>query len=216
MAIAIYSMAISTIHKKIIFPTWHVTIPWTLVPILGVATGMLLVFRTNTAYDRYWEARKLWSSMTTAIRNLTRNIWVGIKEPEDDSSGPSKVLVEKVSALNILSAFGYATRNYLRGEYSYEDADLKGLLRHIPKIYNIECPCRKKNNPAVGAGGGFNSLLCKRCYTTKTYTFMAYEEETPTNIPMELSYLLASYIKTSNARGLIDPSLLAPLNNGAN
>ncbi|MEO6719597.1 MAG: bestrophin family ion channel [Ferruginibacter sp.] len=31
--------------------------------LLGFAISMLLVFRTNTAYDRWWEARKLWGSL---------------------------------------------------------------------------------------------------------------------------------------------------------
>ena len=31
-----------------------------LIIVLGVVLSLLLVFRTNTAYDRYWEARKIW------------------------------------------------------------------------------------------------------------------------------------------------------------
>lgn len=158
--------------------------------------------------------------MTTAIRNLTRNIWVGVKEPEGETS---KILVEKISALNILAAFSYATRNYLRGEYSYEDADLKYLLRHIPKFYNIDCKCtrkrrRSKKDSIISEDleGIGCSMWCRTCYSTKKYKFTAYDEETPTNIPVELSYLLGAYIKTSNQQNLVDPSLLAALNNALN
>jgi putative membrane protein len=28
--------------------------------LLGIVLGLLLVFRTNTAYERWWEGRKLW------------------------------------------------------------------------------------------------------------------------------------------------------------
>jgi len=38
--------------------------------LLGFAISMLLVFRTNTAYDRWWEGRKLWGSLTNNSRNL--------------------------------------------------------------------------------------------------------------------------------------------------
>src|SRR4051794_25019048 len=38
--------------------------------LLGFAISMLLVFRTNTAYDRWWEGRKLWGSLTNSSRNL--------------------------------------------------------------------------------------------------------------------------------------------------
>jgi putative membrane protein len=38
--------------------------------LLGFAISMLLVFRTNSAYDRWWEGRKLWGSLVNNSRNL--------------------------------------------------------------------------------------------------------------------------------------------------
>jgi putative membrane protein len=38
--------------------------------LLGFAISMLLVFRTNTAYDRWWEGRKLWGDLVNKSRNL--------------------------------------------------------------------------------------------------------------------------------------------------
>jgi putative membrane protein len=38
--------------------------------LLGFAISMLLVFRTNTAYERWWEGRKLWGSLINNSRNL--------------------------------------------------------------------------------------------------------------------------------------------------
>lgn len=38
--------------------------------LLGVVIGLLLVFRTNTAYDRWWEGRKLWGSLVNVSRNM--------------------------------------------------------------------------------------------------------------------------------------------------
>ena len=38
--------------------------------LLGFAISMLLVFRTNTAYDRWWEGRKLWGALVNTSRNL--------------------------------------------------------------------------------------------------------------------------------------------------
>lgn len=39
--------------------------------IIGGVLGFLLVFRTNTSYDRYWEGRKLWGEITNQTRNIT-------------------------------------------------------------------------------------------------------------------------------------------------
>ncbi|HYF30458.1 MAG TPA: bestrophin family protein [Chitinophagaceae bacterium] len=38
--------------------------------LLGFVLSLLLVFRTNTAYDRWWEGRKLWGSLVNTSRNL--------------------------------------------------------------------------------------------------------------------------------------------------
>lgn len=39
---------------------------------VGTALGLLLVFRTNQSYDRWWEGRKLWGAMVNTCRNLAR------------------------------------------------------------------------------------------------------------------------------------------------
>lgn len=50
--------------------------------LLGFALSMLLVFRTNTAYDRWWEGRKLWGSLVNVSRNMALRIGVYLR-PED-------------------------------------------------------------------------------------------------------------------------------------
>lgn len=46
--------------------------------LIGVALGLLLVFRTNASYDRYWEGRRLLGAMVNRTRDLARQIacWV--------------------------------------------------------------------------------------------------------------------------------------------
>ena len=39
--------------------------------LLGFAISMLLVFRTNTAYDRWWEGRRQWGNLVNNSRNLS-------------------------------------------------------------------------------------------------------------------------------------------------
>ena len=38
--------------------------------LLGFALSILLVFRTNTAYDRWWEGRKQWGALVNTCRNF--------------------------------------------------------------------------------------------------------------------------------------------------
>lgn len=42
--------------------------------ILGIVLGFFLVFRTNSAYDRWWEGRKVWGQLVNNSRNLSLKI----------------------------------------------------------------------------------------------------------------------------------------------
>ncbi len=55
--------------------------------LLRFVLSMLLVFRTNTAYDRWWEGRKLWGALVNNSRNLA--IKLSIILPEEDKEGRS-------------------------------------------------------------------------------------------------------------------------------
>lgn len=94
-------------------------------PIFGtvipsIVLGLLLVFRTNTAYERFWEGRKIWGSLVNTTRNLARNIWVTVGEiaPEDRKN--------KIVALRLVVAFAVATKLHLRQEGV--NSELKELM----------------------------------------------------------------------------------------
>lgn len=76
----------------------------------SIVLGLLLVFRTNTAYERFWEGRKSWGSLVNNVRNLARQIWVVIAEQTEEDR------TEKIWALRLLVAFTVATKLHLRGE----------------------------------------------------------------------------------------------------
>jgi putative membrane protein len=67
----------SSLVKNI--PTMH--------SLLGFAISMLLVFRTNTAYDRWWEGRKLWGALVNNSRNLA--VKLNSMLPADDEKDRS-------------------------------------------------------------------------------------------------------------------------------
>ncbi|HEX8562027.1 MAG TPA: bestrophin family ion channel [Flavobacterium sp.] len=50
---------------------------------LGFVISLLLVFRTNTAYDRWWEGRKLWGALVNNSRNLAIKLSTILEEEED-------------------------------------------------------------------------------------------------------------------------------------
>lgn len=76
--------------------------------LIGLAIGLLLVFRTNSSYDRFWEGRKLWGAIVNESRNLARLATVLLaREP---------VLLRRL--LEWLVAFPWASMHYLRGAKS--------------------------------------------------------------------------------------------------
>lgn len=50
---------------------------------LGFVISLLLVFRTNTAYDRWWEGRKMWGGLVNSSRNLAMKLSVILIEEKD-------------------------------------------------------------------------------------------------------------------------------------
>ncbi len=50
---------------------------------LGFVISLLLAYRTNTAYDRWWEGRKLWGSLVNNSRNLAIKLSVILKDEKD-------------------------------------------------------------------------------------------------------------------------------------
>lgn len=61
---------------------WHFSpsIPLHGHTLIGAVLGLLLVFRTNSSYDRFWEGRKLWGSIVNDSRNLGRLTTTFLKE----------------------------------------------------------------------------------------------------------------------------------------
>ena len=56
----------------------------TVYSLVGFVISLLLVFRTNTAYDRWWEGRKKWGSLVNDTRNLA--IKIGSIVPDKETS----------------------------------------------------------------------------------------------------------------------------------
>ncbi|MDB5796078.1 MAG: bestrophin [Noviherbaspirillum sp.] len=92
------------------------TIPFTLI---GLPLAIFLGFRNNSAYDRYWEGRKLWGELVLRSRNLARQCLSLIGDGHEASEIRSRMIHRAI-------AFAHALRHDLRGTDG--GADLKPLL----------------------------------------------------------------------------------------
>jgi putative membrane protein len=58
----------------VIFDLHDYTVPATMHSLIGIVIGLLLVFRTNTAYDRWWDGRKIIASLSSEISIISARL----------------------------------------------------------------------------------------------------------------------------------------------
>lgn len=75
--------------------------------LLGFAISMLLVFRTNTAYDRWWEGRKLWGKLVNNSRNLALKLSSFLAVDEN---------MQRSFFRKAIPAYAYSLHNHLHSE----------------------------------------------------------------------------------------------------
>ncbi len=73
---------------------------------------MLLVFRTNTAYDRWWEGRKLWGELVNSSRNFALKL---------STMMPSEAKSEKDNLFILIGNFPFVLKEHLRGRFKVNE-----------------------------------------------------------------------------------------------
>ncbi|MCZ0900306.1 bestrophin family ion channel, partial [Microcoleus sp. HI-ES] len=125
-----FGVLISLLH----FFKWPVSLPILSSIVPSIVLGLLLVFRTNTAYERFWEGRKMWGTLVNNVRNLARQIWVAIEEKD-----PPDIELKK-SVLRLLPAFAVALKLHLRQQSV--NPELEPLMSpvHYQKLKSMNNP----------------------------------------------------------------------------
>ena len=78
VTVALYTAGIAYVDVELWPHHLHATTAFH--SLLGFVISLLLVFRTNTAYERWWEGRRLWGSLTNASRNLALKLHACLPE----------------------------------------------------------------------------------------------------------------------------------------
>ena len=90
-----------------------ISLPSDLHAAFTLVLGWLLVFRTNSSYARWWEARKLWGSLV----NISRNMAIKVS----DLCGAGSDDLNKFRI--IIIAFAYGLKDHLRNESALQKLD---------------------------------------------------------------------------------------------
>ncbi|WP_437918801.1 bestrophin family protein [Sphingobacterium sp. LRF_L2] len=158
--------------------------------LLGFVLSLLLVFRTNTAYDRWWEARKQWGTLT----NVSRTLAYKLNSFIDEEDKVSRSFYRKAIPMYAETLF-----NFLRSDYT------KFMLdeREHPELKKLD---EKKHGPNQVASLIFkktNALYKAQQISGEQFIILNDELQSLTNIcgacerikntPIPLSY--SAFIK---------------------
>lgn len=90
--------------------------------LLGFVISLLLVFRTNTAYDRWWEGRKQWGALVNVSRNFSLKINAFIPKEEAERKGHLAAMT---------AAYASILRHHLRNEHA------EVMIKELPDFMQV-------------------------------------------------------------------------------
>ncbi|NMF38036.1 hypothetical protein KMW28_13600 [Flammeovirga yaeyamensis] len=136
LLIVIYMLFLSILDDEHLLS--QLSLPLSIISVPGTAISLLLAFRTNSSYQRWWEARKVWGAIVNDSRSWARQLITYLPQNEN-----SNEIIEDMSLRQAAWCFALA-RNLRKQDPT---ADAKYLL----KADEIEVLKGSKNVP--------NSLL---------------------------------------------------------
>jgi|GEM_PF-118243 len=94
---------------------------------ISAVFGLLLVFRTNSAYERWWEGRRLWGQLVNESRNLSLKVQAYVNVPPEEKQKLTEQIV----------SFAFSLKHHLRD--ARPTKDLPGIkpISMIPAQYHL-------------------------------------------------------------------------------
>lgn len=158
--------------------------------VVGLVLGLVLVFRTNTAYDRWWEGRRLLGTLTNSSRNLALKL---------HGSLPLHDRANRVFFAKGIANYYLAVKEHLRKGVKLEELDLQGMryAETLPKADH------KPAHIVAAMQRRLNGLIEEKAISNEQYLAMVKELdsfidvvgacERIRNTPIPYSY--STYIK---------------------
>lgn len=139
--VLLYSVSFWLVHY--FYEAVPLTIPIAIPGIVGTIISLLLAFKSNQAYDRWWEARIVWGAIVNDSRSLLRQVVAFYKDPDfSDEANNFKERFAKRQA-----AWCFSLANRLRGKDSVkpakqflddEEFQLVKRYKHIPNALLLQ------------------------------------------------------------------------------
>ncbi|HTN45369.1 MAG TPA: bestrophin family ion channel [Flavipsychrobacter sp.] len=108
--VSIYAMVVALFYYSFHFT--RITIPLSVPMILGTVLSLLLGFRSNQAYDRWWEARIIWGAIVNDSRTLARQILTFVNAEFEGE----EMIQFKERFIRRQMGWNYALKSHLRNQ----------------------------------------------------------------------------------------------------
>ncbi|MCD6067032.1 MAG: hypothetical protein K0S33_1858 [Bacteroidetes bacterium] len=158
--------------------------------VIGFVLSMLLVFRINTAYDRWWEGRKQWGALLNTSRNLSLKLASFVSD---------EYKKEKKELGILIGNYGTALKEHLRDRYKPEEIEFfegfekQGLDDALHKPNHIAGEIFKRIDVLLAKGALRPEYLIVLDQELQSFTDITGACERIKNTPIPYSYSL--YLK---------------------
>ncbi|MDO7854737.1 bestrophin family protein [Hymenobacter convexus] len=126
--VGLYATVVTALVVK--FDRFNLAVDKEFFSFLGILLSLLLAFRTNTAYDRFYEGRRLWGQLVNNCRNLAGLLHARL--PADDYA-------TRTYLARLLSNFPIALDGHLRQGVRFEklEAAAPGFIEHLQTVRHV-------------------------------------------------------------------------------
>lgn len=162
----------------------------TLYSLIGFVISLLLVFRTNTAYDRWWEGRKRWGALVNDTRNLAIKLEARLADESD-----------RDFFRRMIPNFVFASKEHLRNGVNFSELELneeeQKLLQnknHVPSAIVQMMSKRLQSAYQNGQFTGEELMIIDHNLNALLDSLGACERIRNTPIPFSYSLFLKKFI----------------------
>lgn len=110
LLLVLYDLAVVVVYKLLHWD-W-VALPHIPLGLFGSAIGIIVAFRNQSSYGRWWEARILWGSVVNNSRSWARQVTTGMLSLKGNEAAELRAMQRRMVYLQI--AFVHALRQHLR------------------------------------------------------------------------------------------------------
>ncbi|WP_295122178.1 bestrophin family protein [uncultured Chitinophaga sp.] len=158
--------------------------------LLGFVISLLLVFRTNTAYDRWWEGRRQWGTLV----NMSRSLAIKLQAILPEGHHARKFF------RNMIPNYAFALKQHLRNQFHPGELELDGHEetitheKHVPNQLAAQMAKKVQQLYAEGVLTGDHLITINEEIRSFTEVCGACERIKNSPIPFSYSVFIKKFI----------------------